>query len=320
MTDNAAMADSEHHGAETSDESASTEGVVDRVAFFTRHRSLLFTVAYEITGSAGDAEDVVQDSYLRWAQADASAVRHPRAYLVQIATRQALNKLRSAARRREEYVGPWLPEPLITSPDVAEDAVLADSVSMAMLVVLDTLTPDERAVFVLREVFAFSHDEIATAVGKSAPAVRQIAHRARDHVQARRPRVTTGPAQSREVVESFMTAAVTGELQELMDLLAPDCVLLADGGGIKSAALRPIAGADKIARFLIGVRDQAGGEVRMEFDTVNGQPAAVLFVDDVLDSVAMAETLEGRISTIYLVRNPEKLDRLDIGERLTRQS
>lgn len=198
--------------------------------------------------------------------------------------------------------------------------MLADSVSMAMLVVLDTLTPDERAVFVLREVFAFSHDEIASAVGKSAPAVRQIAHRARGHVQARRPRVTTGPAQSREVVESFMTAAVTGELQELMDLLAPDCVLLADGGGIKSAALRPIAGADKIARFLIGVRDQAGGEVRMEFDTVNGQPAAVLFVDDVLDTVAMAETLEGRISTIYLVRNPEKLDRLDIGERLTRQS
>src|SRR5918912_2204008 len=173
---------------------------------FVTHRSLLFTVAYEMLGSAADAEDIVQDTWLRWADVDRAEVRDPRAYLVRIVTRQALNRLRTLARRREDYVGEWLPEPLLTSPDVAEDAELAESVSMAMLTVLETLGPTERAVLVLHEVFDVPYDEIAEAVGKSAAAVRQIAHRAREHVAARRPRTTVSRTEQRRAVERFLAA------------------------------------------------------------------------------------------------------------------
>ncbi|MEJ7647849.1 MAG: RNA polymerase sigma-70 factor [Nakamurella sp.] len=282
----------------------------DPTLVFAAHRPLLFTIAYEITGSAADAEDVVQDSWLRWAEVDQAAVRSPRAYLAQIVTRQALNRLRSAARRREEYVGPWLPEPLLTAPDVADDVVLAESVSMAMMVVLETLTPDERAVFVLREVFGFSHDEIAAAIGRNAPAVRQIAHRARSHVRARRP--VAGAAASAETEEAilhqFLTATSTGDLQGLMDLLAPDVVLITDGGGIRQAALRPILGADKTARFLIGVMSGLGSaEVQIESVRVNGEPGSVVRIGDVTDTVGSVAVVDGRIAAIHLVRNPDKL-------------
>ena len=211
------------------------------VAQFARHRNLLFTVAYEITASVADAEDVVQETYLRWAEAagQPGGIRQPRAYLVQIATRQALNRLRSRARQREEYVGPWLPEPLLTAPDVADDVVLAESVSMAMMLVVENLSPDERAVFVLREVFGFGHDDIAAAVGKSPAAVRQIAHRARSHVQSRRPGLPGGQADTVRVMERFMAATSTGDLQGLMDVLAPGVVLLSDGGGKVSAPAGP---------------------------------------------------------------------------------
>src|ERR671915_250609 len=176
---------------------------------FVTHRSLLFTVAYEMLGSAADAEDVVQETWLRWAGVDHAEVRDPRAYLVRIVTRQALNRLRTLARRREEYVGEWLPEPLLTSPDVAEDVELAESVSIAMLTVLETLTPVERAVFVLREVFDTPYDEIAQAVGKTAAAVRQIAHRARQHVAARRPRMRVSRVEQQRVVDRFLAALTT---------------------------------------------------------------------------------------------------------------
>ena len=218
---------------------------------FARHRSLLFTVAYEMLGSVADAEDVVQETWLRWADVDHTVVRDPRAYLVRIVTRQALNRLRTLARRREEYVGEWLPEPLLTSPDVAADVELAESVSIAMLTVLETLGPAERAVFVLHEVFETPYDEIADAVGKSPDAVRQIAHRARDHVAARRPRVSVSTTEQQEVVDRFLGATRHGDLQGLLDVLAPDVVLVADGGGFVAAARHPIEGAERVAGFLI---------------------------------------------------------------------
>src|ERR1700742_3153342 len=217
---------------------------------FVAHRNLLFTVAYEMLGSAADAEDVLQETWLRWAGVDLDTVRDQRAYLVQITTRQALTRLRTIRRRKEAYVGPWLPEPLLTTPDVADDVELADSVSMAMLLVLETLTPAERAVFVLREVFDVPYDEIAEAVGKTPAAVRQIAHRAREHVAARRPREVVSPAETRAALRAFQRAAETGDLQSLLDILAPDVVFLGDGGGVVQAVLVPVVGADKVARLL----------------------------------------------------------------------
>jgi len=200
---------------------------------FAEHRDLLFTVAYEMLGSAADAEDVVQEAWLRWREVDPEKVDNPRAYAVRIVTRLALNQMRTLSRRREAYVGPWLPEPLLTEPDVADDVVLSESVSLAMLVVMESLSPTERAVFVLREVFGFEHGEIAAAVDKSPAAVRQIAHRAREHVQARRPESTTSRAEHAEVTRRFATAAATGDLEALLGLLAPDVVLVTDGGGVK---------------------------------------------------------------------------------------
>src|SRR5688500_8691089 len=200
-------------------------------AAFLAHRNLLFTVAYEMLGSAADAEDVLQETWLRWAGVDLDTVQDKRAYLVRITSRQALTRLRTLGRRKESYVGSWLPEPLLTAPDVAEDVELAESVSMAMLLVLETLAPTERAVFVLREAFDVSYDEIAAAVDKSPAAVRQIAHRARQHVDARRPREVVSPSVARAALVSFQRALESGNLQSLLDVLAPEVVLIADGGG-----------------------------------------------------------------------------------------
>ncbi|MEV7429986.1 MULTISPECIES: RNA polymerase sigma-70 factor [unclassified Nocardioides] len=276
---------------------------------FATYRNLLFTVAYELLGSAADAEDVLQEAWLRWAEVDLAEVRDPRAYLVRVVTRQGLNRLRTLARRREAYVGPWLPEPLLTVPDVAEDVELADSVSTAMLLVLETLTPTERAVFVLREVFDVPYDEIAAAVDKSPAAVRQVAHRARSHVEARRPRVSVSRAEQRAVVDRFLAAARTGDLASLVEALAPDVVLTSDGGGLRSAARRPITGRDKVLRFLLGVVPE-GGDVRMDAVEVNGSPALRFVIDGVLDTVATLLVEDGAVTGIYVVRNPEKLERL----------
>lgn len=273
------------------------------------HRSLLFTVAYEMLGSAADAEDVVQETWLRWRAVDRAGVRDPRAYLVRAVTRQALNRLRTLARRREEYVGEWLPEPLLTSPDVAEDVELAESLSLAMLTVLETLTPTERAVFVLHEVFAESYDEIAAALDKSVAAVRQIAHRAREHVAARRPRSKVSEQERRRVVARFLAALETGDLAGLVDVLAPDVVLLTDGGGVKKAALRPIVGVEKVLRFLIAVQppDSAVDGVAV---VVNGEPALRIDVDGEPDSIVTAEVDGGAVVRLFVVRNPEKLRRI----------
>ncbi|WP_369258170.1 RNA polymerase sigma-70 factor [Geodermatophilus amargosae] len=277
---------------------------------FVAHRGLLFTVAYEMLGSAADADDVVQEAWLRWADADRAAVRDPRAYLVRIVTRQALNRLRTVARRREDYVGEWLPEPLLTSPDVADDVELAESVSIAMLTVLETLGPTERAVLVLHEVFAVPYDEIAEAVGKSGAAVRQIAHRAREHVAARRPRMEVSRAEQQRVVDRFLAAVTAGDVQGLMDVLAPDVVVVADSGGLAPAALRPVTGQLRVARALARFADLAPG-VRITTPLVNGTVAAHVDAGGEFDTVITFVVEDGRITRMYAMRNPHKLRRLD---------
>ncbi|MGY1804352.1 RNA polymerase sigma-70 factor [Blastococcus sp. SYSU D00922] len=277
---------------------------------FLAHRSLLFTVAYEMLGSAADADDVVQETWLRWAEADRSVVRDPRAYLVRIVTRQALNRLRTMARRREDYVGEWLPEPLLTSPDVAEDVELAESVSIAMLTVLETLAPIERAVLVLHEVFEVPYDEIAEAVGKSGAAVRQIAHRARGHVAARRPRMVVSRSEQQQVVDRFLAALTAGDVQGLLDVLAPDVVVVADGGGLAPAALRPISGAARVANALSRFRGLVP-EVEITTPLVNGAVAARIDPGGEFDTAVTFVVEAGRITRMYAMRNPHKLGRLD---------
>jgi RNA polymerase sigma-70 factor, ECF subfamily len=297
----------EDHGG-----SSSRDGRLDPATeAFLAHRNLLFTVAYELLGSAADAEDVLQETWLRWAGVDLGTVRDPRAYLVRITTRQALTRLRTLGRRKESYVGPWLPEPLLTAPDVAADVELADSVSMAMLLVLETLTPAERAVFVLREVFDVPYDEIAEAVGKSPAAVRQIAHRAREHVAARRPRAVVSPAETRAALQAFQRAAETGDLQRLLDILAPDVVFLGDGGGVVQAVLAPVVGASRVARLLaVGLR-RLPAAASLQPAQVNGYPALILRLNGEIDTVIAVRIDDGLVTGLYAVRNPEKLSHME---------
>ncbi|MEV4205959.1 RNA polymerase sigma-70 factor [Nocardia salmonicida] len=278
---------------------------------FTTFRPLLFTIAYEILGCAADAEDVLQDSYLRWREA--TEVTHPRAYLVQIVTRQSINHLRSVRRRREDYVGTWLPEPIRTTPDAGHDVLLAESVSMAMLLVLETLGPTERAVFVLSEVFGHSHREIADMIDKSDTAVRQIAHRARAHVAARRRRFRPDSDTSRAVIGRFLLAAHTGDVGALLEVLAPDVVEISDGGGRVSAARRPIIGAESVARFMIGLTQNSMAGATVEFGSFNAQPAVLVrSTDGDLDTVLVVEMIDDLITGLYAVRNPDKLRTVDV--------
>lgn len=273
---------------------------------FITHRSLLFTVAYEMLGMAADAEDVVQEAWLRWSGADQLQVQDPRAYLVQIVTRLALNHLRTLSRRREEYIGEWLPEPLLTSAHTDEDPELSQRVSIAMLIVLETLGPTERAVFVLHDVFGMPHGEIAEVIGKSAAAVRQIAHRARLHVAARHSREQVSRLEQQAVVERFLAALQTGQLQQLMEVLAPDVVLIADGGGLVPAAPAPVLGATLVA----GLLAQPNRVVTARCVWLNGEPAARIEIDGAVAAVSFVVE-NGRIMQIYAIANPEKLTRLD---------
>jgi RNA polymerase sigma-70 factor (ECF subfamily) len=291
---------------------------VGSATVFEEHRSLLFTIAYEITGTATDAEDVLQESYLRWSAVDTDGIGNQRAYLAKTVTRQALNFLRSTQRRRENYIGPWLPEPVVTLPDVAEDAVLADSLSFAMLVVLESLSPDERAVFVLREVFDFPYSEIAEATGKSPAAVRQLASRAKSHVQARQPRFDVDAQRQKAVNDRFIAATLGGDLQALMDVLAPGAVLLSDGGGKVSAARRPVVGADHIARFLLGIAKKPIPDMRVETASLNGMPAILIYSGDVVDLAVLVESDNDLVTGLYLVRNPDKLCAATTARQLSR--
>jgi RNA polymerase sigma-70 factor (ECF subfamily) len=289
---------------------------------FTLLRPLLFTIVYEILGSATESDDVLQESYLRWAEVDLTTVRDTKSYLAQLVTRQALNALRAGARRREDYVGPWLPEPLLLDDrDASTDVVLAESVSMAMLVLLETLTPDERAVFVLREVFGFDYDEIAGAVAKSVTSVRQVAHRAREHVQARRKRFEpVDSATTAEITEQFLTAAATGDVDGLMALLAPDATWTADSNGKASAARRPVVGAEKVAAALVGLFRRATQlpEVRMESVTANSAPAIIVHSGDHLEGVFTIEIVDGKITHFYAMRNPDKLAAIAVRRSISR--
>ncbi|MGV0811991.1 RNA polymerase sigma-70 factor [Mycolicibacterium boenickei] len=295
---------------------------------FTLLRPLLFTIAYEILGTATESDDVLQESYLRWAEVDLATVTDTKAYLAKLVTRQALNSLRAQSRRREEYVGPWLPEPLLLAPgnigdpaDPLVDVVLAESVSMAMLVVLETLTPDERAVFVLREVFGFSHDEIASAIGKSTSAVRQMAHRAREHVQSRRKRFEpVDLAESTRITEQFLSAAATGDMDGLLALLAPDAVYTADSGGKASAARRPVVGAQKVATMLVGLFRATERVPGLSFEMIacNGEPAVMIRSDAGMEGVFTVEVIDGKITHFYAMRNPDKLTGVDIPREISR--
>ncbi|MEW1737270.1 RNA polymerase sigma factor SigJ [Nocardia beijingensis] len=289
---------------------------------FTLLRPLLFTIAYEILGSATESDDVLQDSYLRWSQVDLATVRDTKSYLARLVTRQALNAVRAGARRREDYIGPWLPEPLLLDEhDAAADMMLAESVSMAMLVLLETLTPGERAVFVLREVFGFDYQEIAAAVGKSVMTVRQVAHRARAHVQARRKRFE--PADAAEITritEHFMTAASTGDTAGLLALLAPDVTWTADSGGKATAARRPVVGAEKVAAVLINLfhTRQRTQDMRIEMVGFNNTPALAAYSGDQLEGVFLIEIIDAKITNFYAVRNPDKLATATVPRRISR--
>jgi RNA polymerase sigma-70 factor (ECF subfamily) len=291
---------------------------------FTLLRPLLFTIAYEILGSATESDDVLQDSYLRWATVDLETVRDTRSYLAQLVTRQALNAVRANARRREDYVGPWLPEPLLLDDgDASSDVVLAESVTMAMLVLLETLTPDERAVFVLREVFGFDHAEIAAAVGKSEGAVRQMAYRAREHVHARRKRFgPTDVAEAAKVTDQFMAAATTGDIQGLLALLAPDAAWITDSGGRVQAIRRPVVGAKKVASLLVGffrVAPQRLPGIRFETAPYNNTQAVVVYSGDELKGLFLVEVVDGRISTFYAMANPDKLTGVGVARTIRRE-
>jgi RNA polymerase sigma-70 factor (ECF subfamily) len=275
---------------------------------FDEHRRLLFGVAYRMTGSVADAEDLVQEAWLRWSEVDTSGVENPKAYLVRTITNLSLNELTSARARRETYVGPWLPEPLLTEPDASQEAEMAESISQAMLVVLETLTPTERAVFLLHDVFGYSHAEIADILDKSEPAVRQTATRARAHVAARRPRFSTDPRVRQEAAERFLEAAAGGDLNSMMELLAPDVVCWSDGGGKVTAARRPLVGADHVARWVLGVVAKPAMEgVRMQVRDINGEPGLLGLLGDVPVGAIGFDLADGRIVAVRFFVNPDKL-------------
>ncbi|GHE43231.1 RNA polymerase sigma24 factor [Streptomyces longispororuber] len=282
---------------------------------FEEHRPVLLGVAYRMLGRVADAEDVVQDAWLRWSAADRDQVREPRAYLVRVTTRLAIDRLRQTQSRRESYVGPWLPEPFVTDfgptvPDTAERAMLADSVSLAVLVVLESLSPLERAVFVLREAFGFPYSEIAVTLDRGEAAVRQLAGRARKHVEEGRPRYQVDPAERRDLTERFLAAAADGDLEGLMSLLAPEVRLVGDSGGKARAPLRVLETADKVGRFVVGAaRKTASGAENVEFRfmELNGADSVVFLLDGKVDSVFQVEAVDGRIQRVFIVRNPDKL-------------
>ncbi|MET9248482.1 RNA polymerase sigma-70 factor [Nonomuraea sp. NPDC003709] len=291
---------------------------------FEDHRSLLTGVAYRILGSAADAEDVVQEAWLRWSGVDETTVEEPKAYLVRVTSRLAIDRLRWAKSRRESYVGPWLPEPISTAPDVAEHAELAESVELALLLVLETLSPLERAVFVLREAFDLPFSEIAEIIGRAEPATRQLARRARDHVRDRRPRFDVDRQERRRITERFISASAEGDLDGLIELFASEVTMVSDGGGKARAALRVITGADNVSRWLLSINTPANiaafmasigmagiSDLSIGLATMNNAPAMVISAGGRVITVASLLISDGKIDTIYLIANPEKIAHLE---------
>ncbi|MEV5973994.1 RNA polymerase sigma-70 factor [Streptomyces sp. NPDC051921] len=284
---------------------------------YLEHRRLLFATAYRMLGTVTDAEDVLQDAWLKWSTTDRDAISHPKAYLVRTVTNLSLNRLTSARAARETYVGPWLPEPLLTSPDVASEVEVADSVSTAMLVVLETLGPVERAVFLLREVFGYSHGEIAESLDRPETTIRQIAHRARAHVQARRPRFDTDPDRRRQITAQFLDACAGGDLNAVMELLAPDVTAWSDGGGKVTAARRPLHGIDHVARWLLGFLAKPElAALTMESAVINGELGILARLDGHTIGALSFDIGEGRIHNLRFQVNPDKLGGLSPGNVL----
>ena len=280
-----------------------------RIDDFESHRPLLFSIAYRMLGSVAEAEDIVQEAYLRWREAPEAEVRSPKAYLSAVVTRLAIDRLRSARARREEYVGPWLPEPLVSerAEEVAVLDELDESLSMAFLVLLESLNPVERAVFILREVFDYDYDEIARIVGKSEANCRQIAHRARQSVAARRPRFERSPEQEERLTQQFVEACMNGDMEGLISLLSEDVTLWSDGGGKVAAAPYPIHGPERVARFLLGVLRTVPPGFFARPTWVNGGPGVVGYVDGHPTSVVALDVADGRLRGVRIVVNPEKL-------------
>ncbi|MEV4355294.1 RNA polymerase sigma-70 factor [Nonomuraea sp. NPDC049625] len=274
---------------------------------FTEHRGLLHAVAYRVLGSVTEAEDVVQDAWLRWSRVDVATVADAEGYLVRVATRLAIDRLRSARVRRESYVGPWLPEPMLTLPDVAEDVVLSDSVSTAMLLVLEVLSPTERAVFVLSEAFGYNHAEIAHFVGRNHAAVRQIAHRARKAVEERRHRYDADPATRQQATERFLAACLGGDLEALLEVLAPDVTMVSDGGGLTGAPRKAIHGHEYVARAIVILSRRMPGDSHAQVLQVNGGPGIVVRSGRTPVLAITLHLLDGVIKTVHVVSNPEKL-------------
>jgi RNA polymerase sigma-70 factor (ECF subfamily) len=278
------------------------------LALFQEHRPVLFGIAYRMLGSAADAEDILQDAWIGWSRVDVGRVADARAYLARTVTNLSLNRLSSAAVQRESYVGPWLPEPLVTAPDAGDEAEQAEQVSLAVLVVLESLSPLERAVFVLKEVFGFPYAEIAGMVDRSEASVRQVGHRARSAVRARRPRYQATAEVRRRATSEFLAACMGGDLNRMMELLAPDVTLWSDGGGRIRAALRPILGPEKVARWILGILTvRPIPDMSVHLVDVNGQPGVLVGSGGAPDSVICAELDESGISAIRVIRNPDKL-------------
>lgn len=279
---------------------------------FNQHRPLLFSIAYRMLGSVMDAEDAVQEAFLRWEQSPQDGVRAPKSYLSTVVTRLCIDQLRSARTQREQYIGPWLPEPLITgeAADVDDKLSLADSISMAFLVLLERLAPVERAVFLLREVFGYEYAEIAAIVEKSEANCRQILRRARERIAQERPRFDASREQAEQITRRFLEASLNGDMQGLLELLADDAVLWSDGGGKVNAALNPVRGADKVARFFIGIVRKAPVSLAIRPAFINGAVGIIAYVDGRAQSAGALEIAGGKVRGVRIVVNPDKLRHL----------
>jgi RNA polymerase sigma-70 factor, ECF subfamily len=271
---------------------------------FEQFRGYLFSIAYRMLGDIGDAEDIVQDAYLRWQRTDLDTVESPKAFLSTIVTRLAIDHLQSARVRREEYIGPWLPEPLLVTE---EPESLAESVSMAFLVLLESLSPIERAVYLLREVFDYGYDEIARIVRKTEANCRQLFARAREHVAQRRPRFKASTEENERLTGQFLQTIATGDLPGLVSLLSEDITVWSDGGGKATAARQPIHGADRVARFLLGLVKKAPPDYKYRLARVNGRPGIINYAWGRVFSVIVLDIADGRIQSMYSVVNPDKL-------------
>ncbi|HVK09320.1 MAG TPA: RNA polymerase sigma-70 factor [Gemmataceae bacterium] len=278
---------------------------IDRV--FEEHRPGLERLAYRMLGSLTDADDVMQDAYLKWTREVRTAVKSPRSYLTSLVTRLCIDQRRAIEARKEKYVGPWLPEPVVGPADPVE---AAEAVSMAVLVVLESLSPVERAAYLLRRVFDFGYDEIGEVLGKNEPACRQLVSRAEERVRERRPRFDPDPVEAGRITNQFLATCATGDVGDLVSLLAEDAVLYSDGGGKALAALAPIYGADRVARFILGVRKKGADRLRFEPVTVNGRPGVIAWDGDQVHSVLTLDVADGRVTNVFIVRNPDKLARV----------